>query len=95
VFFLIWVLSHFHRICIFVVPALGKTIQSFREGNRQRWLMKATDPLRQGGALVLDADGNVVLLHRDAYAGDHCDVKILAQAVKDALKLEVKKQLEA
>jgi hypothetical protein len=66
------------------VPALGKTVQSFRDGYRQRWSMRATDALLQGGALVVDADGGVVLLHRDQFAGDHCAVDALADAVRAA-----------
>lgn len=43
--------------------------------------MRATDPLLQGGALVVNKDGTVILLHRDKYAGDHASMDALAAAV--------------
>lgn len=63
------------------VPALKKTLESFAAGNRQRWGMRATDPLLQGGSLVVDcAAGDVVFLHRDRFAGDHASIDDIVAA---------------
>lgn len=67
-----------------VVPALIKTIKSFASGHSQRWSMRANDPLLQGGSLVVDKDGVVVMLHRDKYAGDHASIESLVSAVQQA-----------
>jgi hypothetical protein len=64
------------------VPALVKVIQSFRDGYRQRWTMRATDPFLQGGALVVDSKGTVVLLHRDQFGGDHAPLDNLVDAAE-------------
>jgi hypothetical protein len=70
------------NLSITPVPALVKVIQSFRDGYRQRWTMRATDPFLQGGALVVDREGTVVLLHRDQYGGDHAPLGNLVDAAE-------------
>jgi hypothetical protein len=66
------------------VPALKKTVESFLAGHRQRWGMRAADPLLQGGALVVDcASGEVVFLHRDRFAGDHASIDDIVAAAEE------------
>lgn len=70
---------------LLTLPSLRKTIASFREGNSQTLSRIPTDPLQQGGALLVDANGEVVFFHRDAAAGDHAPIDELVDAIRDAL----------
>lgn len=51
--------------------------------------MRATDPLLQGGSLVIDrARGEAVFLHRDRFAGDHASVDDLVAACEAVYERE-------
>ncbi|KAJ8905510.1 hypothetical protein NDN08_002017 [Rhodosorus marinus] len=61
---------------------LGKLMESFSSGNKQRFEVIPTDPFQQGGCLVVSPSNEVVLLHRDDFAGDHVEESKLLQALK-------------
>lgn len=65
----------------FNLSALKKTIKSFGEGNKQSWSRVPTDAFQQGGAVLVDNDGQVRLVHKDAFAGDHAEIDALTEKV--------------
>lgn len=70
----------------FTAPALAKVIKSLREGNSQTFSRLPSDAFQQGGAVLVDRDGNVSFFHADAFAGDHIDVDVLYEKVCAACK---------
>lgn len=71
---------------LFTRDSLMTTIASFRAGHKQSWGRIPTDAFQQGGAIVVNTDGLVTFIHRDAHAGDHAPLNVLEQAVSDATK---------
>mmetsp|Transcript_23423 Transcript_23423/g.33621 ORF Transcript_23423/g.33621 Transcript_23423/m.33621 type:complete len:146 (-) Transcript_23423:2045-2482(-) len=61
---------------------LGKLMESFSSGNKQRFEVIPTDPFQQGGCLVVSPSNDVVLLHRDDFAGDHVEESKLLNALR-------------
>ncbi|PXF45653.1 Thioredoxin-like protein AAED1, chloroplastic [Gracilariopsis chorda] len=55
----------------FNLPALGKMVNSFREGNPQTWSRIPKDPFQQGGTILIDKHGVVRMCHAEHFAGDH------------------------
>ena len=70
---------------LFTRDSLMRTIASFRAGHKQSWGRMPTDAFQQGGAIVVNTDGLVTFVHRDAYAGDHAPLDVLEDAVRDAM----------
>lgn len=65
--------------------ALFKVIRSFFEGHKQTLSRLPTDPLQQGGVVLVDHTGRVSFLHSDEFAGDHVDKDTLFEAVNSAV----------
>mmetsp|Transcript_43579 Transcript_43579/g.170566 ORF Transcript_43579/g.170566 Transcript_43579/m.170566 type:complete len:164 (-) Transcript_43579:190-681(-) len=66
----------------FNLGGLQKLSESFVGGNKQRFEILPTDPFQQGGCLVISPSNDVVLLHRDDFAGDHVEESKLLEVLR-------------
>lgn len=60
--------------------AVFAVIDSFKS-QPQTWTRMATDPLQQGGVVLVNQEGFVTFFHADEYAGDHVSKDVLLDAV--------------
>ncbi|KAA8496357.1 Thioredoxin-like protein AAED1, chloroplastic [Porphyridium purpureum] len=67
----------------FNLGGLKSMVSSFAQGYTQDWTVIPTDPFALGGLLVVDADGTVILNHIDDFAGDHPDMKLVKNAMRE------------
>ncbi len=66
----------------FNVKSATQMVRSLRAGHRQG--LTRGDPWQQGGALVVDTQGDLLTVQRSRHAGDHASIGALIAAIEQA-----------